>query len=103
MPCHPELGGMRLGCKLGARRELRLDCSCRVRRLDLRFTGREAREGRECRLGCACDSRSGIGGGGGGWFWICEASSTPASLLKGCILYILRRLSPVVLAMGVES
>jgi hypothetical protein len=56
---------MRLGCRLGARRELRLDCSWRVRRLDLRLTGREALEGREWRLGCAWDSRSGIDGGGG--------------------------------------
>jgi hypothetical protein len=89
---------MRLGCRLGALRELRLDCSWRVRRLDLRFTGSEAREGRECRLGCAWDSRSGIGGGGG-WFWICEASSTPASLLKGCILciYSVDRLQSLVL------
>ena len=84
MPCHPGFGGRRLGCRLGGLRELRLDCSCKVRRLGLRFTGSEARDGRECRLGCGWDSRSGIGGGGG-WFCMFEASSTPAILLKGCI------------------
>jgi hypothetical protein len=101
MPCHPGLGGRRLGCRLGGRSELRLDCSCRVRLLDLRFTGREAREGRECRLVGGCDSRSGMGGGGG-WVCVLEASSTPANLLKGCILSRLCGPVSLVFRWGVE-
>ena len=81
---------------------MRLDCSCRVRRLGLRFTGREAREGREWRLCVACDSRSGIGGGGG-WFWMFVASSTPASLLKGCIVLGIAVCLPSLLCRGIDS
>lgn len=69
------------------------DCSSRVRREGWRLIGRDARDGLDVTECVVCDSRSpscGMGGGSGkgaaGAPASCDASCTPASLLKASIV-----------------